>query len=94
MSHVITFCLDSHHFVFLLHREAAEAVAAVNGVADGALQQQPMITDTTAARASLPTGGEVATGWAEQGMQIDAAAGQHDEVAAKFKPGIKFKLGM
>lgn len=78
-----------------LFREAADpAVAAVNGMADGT-QQQPMPTDPTAARLSLPAGGETATGWAEQGMQIDGGASQQDDmVAAKFKPGIKFKLGV
>ena len=78
-----------------LSREAAEAaVAAVNGMADGT-RQQPMATDPAAARLSLPAGGETATGWAEQGMQIDGGANQQDDmVAAKFKPGIKFKLGV
>ena len=66
----------------------------VNGVADGNLQQQlPVITDTAVARLSVPAAGEAATGWAEQGMQIDGGQ-QDDMVAAKFKPGIKFKLGV
>ncbi len=49
-----------------------------------------------AAHQQLPNA-ETATGWAEQGMQIDGQGGmtqQDDMVAAKFKPGIKFKLGM
>lgn len=76
-----------------LYREAAEAAAAINGVADSTLQQQPMAAD--AAQLSLPAGGETATGWAEQGMHIDGSASQQDDmVAAKFKPGIKFKLGV
>ena len=36
------------------------------------------------------------SGWAEQGALVDdhsRAAQQDDMVAAKFKPGIKFKLG-
>ena len=62
-------------------------------MADGT--QQPMATDPAAARLGLPAGGETATGWAEQGMQIDSGVNQQDDmVAAKFKPGIKFKLGV
>ena len=87
----ICFCLFS--------REAGEVLPAVNGVPDGALQQQPMLPDTAAGGHVLPAVGEApaVTGWAEQGMQIDdhSGAGQQDDmVAAKFKPGIKFKLGM
>lgn len=65
-------------------------MAAVNGVPAGTL---PVVTDTAAAQHSVPAGGEAATGWAEQGMQIDGGQ-QDDMVAAKFKPGIKFKLGV
>lgn len=66
-------------------------MAAVNGIPDST-QQQPLVTDPAAAR---PAVGETATGWAEQGMQIDGGASQQDDmVAAKFKPGIKFKLGV
>lgn len=93
--HVYIFVCDEA--VLRQCREAAEAVVGMNGVPDGAMQQQPMITDAAAAGQALPAGGEPATGWAEQGMQIDdhGGAGQLDDmVAAKFKPGIKFKLGM
>lgn len=35
------------------------------------------------------------SGWAEQGLALDdqGRAAQQDDLAAKFKPGIKFKLG-
>lgn len=57
---------------------------------------QPMISAVPDAGQPLPPTAEATTGWAEQGMQIDDPAGmaQDDMVAAKFKPGIKFKLGM
>jgi hypothetical protein len=77
-------------------RDAAEALpASLNGVPDGALHQQ-MISDVPDAGHALPPAAEAATGWAEQGMQIDdqGVVAQDDMVAAKFKPGIKFKLGM
>ena len=65
----------------------------MNGVPDIALPQQPMAAD--AAGGGLPPAGEAVSGWAEQGMQIDEHGAQQDDlVAAKFKPGIKFKLGM
>ena len=63
----------------------------MNGLPDSA-QQQPLLAEAEA----LPPA-EAPTGWAEQGMQIDEAgeiAQQDDMVAAKFKPGIKFKLGV
>lgn len=77
-------------------RDTAEALpASLNGVPDGALHQQ-MISDVPDAGHALAPAAEAATGWAEQGMQIDdqGAVAQDDMVAAKFKPGIKFKLGM
>ncbi|DBA65663.1 TPA: hypothetical protein ACH3X2_002720 [Trebouxia sp. C0005] len=77
-------------------RDTAEALpASLNGVPDVALHQQ-MISDAPDAGHALLPAAEAATGWAEQGMQIDdqGAAAQDDMVAAKFKPGIKFKLGM
>lgn len=52
---------------------------------------------TDAAGQVVLAGAKAPTGWAEQGMQIDEHGGsgqQDDIVAAKFKPGIKFKLGM
>ena len=74
-------------------REGGEAApAALNGLPDSA-QQQPLLSETEA----LPPPAEAPTGWAEQGMQIDEQgeiAQQDDMVAAKFKPGIKFKLGV
>lgn len=79
-------------------RDAADGLpATLNGVIDGALQQQSMMTDAPEAVQPLPSAAEAGTGWAEQGMHIDGQGGlaQHDDmVAAKFKPGIKFKLGM
>ena len=80
----------------LFYRDAAEALpASLNGVPDGALHQQ-IISDVSDAGHALPPAAEAATGWAEQGMQIDdqGVVPQDDMVAAKFKPGIKFKLGM
>lgn len=55
-----------------------------------------MISHVPDAGHALPPAAEAATGWAEQGMQIDdqGVVAQDDMVAAKFKPGIKFKLGM
>lgn len=80
---------------FCCRRDAAEALpASLNGVPDGAMQ--PLISAVPDAGQPLPASAEATTGWAEQGMQIDDPAGmaQDDMVAAKFKPGIKFKLGM
>ena len=85
-------------YVFCGCREAADPLPAnLNGLPDGGLQQQPMLTDVPDAVHAVPLGAEAPTGWAEQGMQIDGQSGvaqQDDMVAAKFKPGIKFKLGM
>ena len=55
-----------------------------------------MISDVPDAGHALAPAAEAATGWADQGMQIDdqGVVPQDDMVAAKFKPGIKFKLGM
>ena len=58
---------------------------------DGSIPQQPLVPEANA----LPPA-EAPAGWAEQGMQIDEQGElvqQDDMVAAKFKPGIKFKLG-
>lgn len=77
-------------------RDTAEALPAnLNGATDGALHQQ-MTSDVPDAGHALAPAAEAATGWAEQGMQIDERGGValDDMVAAKFKPGIKFKLGM
>ena len=76
-------------------REGGKAApAALNELPDGATQQQqPLLAEAEA----LPPAAEAPTGWAEQGMQIDEQgeiAQQDDMVAAKFKPGIKFKLGV
>lgn len=52
-----------------------------------------MITDGAAEAMAVDQAG---SGWAEQGVLVDGqarAAQQDDMVAAKFKPGIKFKLG-
>ncbi|DBA96447.1 TPA: hypothetical protein ACH3X1_015337 [Trebouxia sp. C0004] len=78
-------------------RDAAEALpVSLNGVPDGGVLHQQMISDIPDAGHALPPTAEAATGWAEQGMQIDdqGVVAQDDMVAAKFKPGIKFKLGM
>lgn len=83
-------------YSFPFYRDAAEALpASLNGIPDGALHQQ-MVSDVPDAGHALPPAAEAATGWAEQGMQIDdqGVVPQDDMVAAKFKPGIKFKLGM
>lgn len=66
---------------------------AVNGLPE-AVVTQPHMTD---AAAEAPIAVEPgASGWAEHGMIVDEqgrAAQQDDMVAAKFKPGIKFRLG-
>ena len=64
---------------------------AVNGLPEVAAPQA-MITDGAAEAMAVDQAG---SGWAEQGVLVDdqARAQQDDMVAAKFKPGIKFKLG-
>ena len=95
---IIIGCVPQFSENKLCFRDAADGLpATLNGVIDGALQQQSMMTDAPEAVQPLPSAAEAGTGWAEQGMHIDGQGGlaQHDDmVAAKFKPGIKFKLGM
>jgi len=94
--HLSAPCFLWRSILSLACRDTAEALpASLNGVPDGALHQQ-MISDVPDAGHALAPAAEAATGWAEQGMQIDDQGGvaQDDMVAAKFKPGIKFKLGM
>ena len=71
---------------------AAENALAVNGLPEAAAPQA-MVTDGAAEAMAVDQAG---SGWAEQGVLVDdqaRAAQQDDMVAAKFKPGIKFKLG-
>lgn len=84
--------ISSKRYIACREPAAGDALA-VNGLPEAVAPQANMTDGAAEAPMAVDQG---ASGWAEHGMLVGEqgrAAQQDDMVAAKFKPGIKFKLG-